>query len=109
MILKNNTLPQVSWVIPNSSISEHPPANITRGMNWVTDVVDSIMKSPSWNSTEIVVTWDDYGGFYDHVSSPPLDKYGLGFRMPTIVISAYAIPGFVDHGEYQFESMLKFI
>ena len=107
--LKNNTLPQVSWVIPSSPISEHPPANITRGMNWVTDVVDSIMKSPSWNSTAIVVTWDDYGGFYDHVSPPPLDKYGLGFRMPAIIISPYAKPGFVDHGTYRFDSMLNFI
>ena len=107
--LKNNSLPQVSWVIPSSPISEHPPANITLGMNWVTDVVDSIMKSPFWNSTAIVVTWDDYGGFYDHVSPPPVDKYGLGFRMPAIIISPYAKPGFVDHGKYQFESMLKFI
>ena len=107
--LKNGTLPDVSWVIPSSPISEHPPANITLGMDWVTYVVDSIMKSPEWNSTAIVLTWDDYGGFYDHVPPPPIDKYGLGFRMPAIIISPFAKPGFIDHSKYQFESMLKFI
>jgi phospholipase C len=107
--LKNDTLPDVSWVVPSSPISEHPPANITLGMDWVTYVVDSIMKSQYWNSTAIIVTWDDYGGFYDHVPPPPIDKYGLGFRMPAIIISPYAKPGFIDHSKYQFESMLKFI
>jgi len=107
--LKNGTLPDVSWVIPSSPISEHPPANITLGMDWVTYVIDSIMKSPEWNSTAIVLTWDDYGGFYDHVPPPPIDKYGLGFRMPAIIISPFAKPGFIDHSKYQFESMLKFI
>ena len=96
-------------VIPSSPISEHPPANVKLGMEWVTYVVDSIMKSPYWNSTAIILTWDDYGGFYDHVPPPPIDKYGLGFRMPAIIISPYATPGFIDHSRYQFESMLKFI
>ncbi len=104
--LKNGTLPDVSWVIPSSPISEHPPANIKLGMDWVTYVVDSIMKNPSWNSTAIIVTWDDYG---DHVPPPPIDKYGLGFRIPAIIISPYTKTGFIDHSRYQFESMLKFI
>ena len=63
-------MPNVSWVIPSFPISEHPPANIKLGMEWVvTYVIDSIMKSPYWNSTAIILTWDDYGSFYDHV--PP--------------------------------------
>jgi phospholipase C len=107
--LKNGNLPQVSWVIPSDKLSEHPPANITLGMDWVVNVVNSIMNSHYWNSTAIIVTWDDYGGFYDHVPPPQIDKYGLGFRMPALIISPYVKPGFIDHTQYQFESMLKFI
>ncbi|HZI72226.1 MAG TPA: alkaline phosphatase family protein, partial [Nitrososphaeraceae archaeon] len=107
--LKSDAFPQVSWVIPSGPISEHPPNSITLGMNWVKHVINAIMSSPYWNSTAIILTWDDYGGFYDHVPPPQIDKYGLGFRMPTLVISPYAKPGFIDHSQYQFESMLKFI
>jgi phospholipase C len=107
--LKNGSLPQVSWVMPSDKLSEHPPNNMTVGMDWVVNVVDSIMKSPYWNSTAIIVTWDEYGGFYDHVPPPQIDKYGLGFRVPAIIISPYAKAGFIDHTQYQFESMLKFI
>ncbi|MRN41736.1 MAG: hypothetical protein FIO02_11960, partial [Nitrosopumilales archaeon] len=76
--LKSSSFPQVSWVIPSAPISEHPPASITVGMNWVKHVIDAIMVSPYWSSTAIVLTWDDYGGFYDHVAPPQIDKYGLG-------------------------------
>jgi phospholipase C len=107
--LKNGTLPQVSWVIPMDNQSEHPPYNITQGMDWVVYVVDRIMESPYWNSTAIIVTWDDYGGFYDHVPPPQIDKYGLGFRVPALIISPYAKSGYIDHTQYQFESILKFI
>jgi len=78
-------------------------------MNWVKLVVDSIMSSPYWNSTAIILTWDDYGGFYDHVPPPQIDRYGLGFRMPALIISPYAKLGYIDHTQYQFESSLKFI
>jgi phospholipase C len=107
--LRHGALPQVSWVIPSDNQSEHPPHDITRGMNWVAYVIESIMESPYWNSTAIIVTWDDYGGFYDHVPPPSIDKYGLGFRMPAIIISPYAKSGYIDHTQYQFESILKFI
>ena len=107
--LKNGALPQVSWVIPRDNQSEHPPHNIALGMNWVVYVVDSIMQSPYWNSTAIIVTWDDYGGFYDHVPPPSIDKYGFGFRVPALIISPYAKSGYIDHTQYQFESILKFI
>jgi phospholipase C len=107
--LKTGAFPQVSWVIPSFPISEHAPANITTGMNWVKLVINSIMDSHYWNSTAIILTWDDYGGFYDHVPPPQIDKYGLGFRMPTLIISPYTKSGYIDHTQYQFESMLKFI
>jgi phospholipase C len=107
--LNNGTLPQVSWVIPKDNLSEHPPHDIRHGMDWVVHVVDSIMASPYWKNTAIIVTWDDYGGFYDHVRPPSIDKYGLGFRIPAIIISPYAKSGYIDHTQYQFESILKFI
>jgi phospholipase C len=78
-------------------------------MNWVKRVMNTIMNSPYWKSTTIILTWDDYGGFYDHVPPPQLDKYRLGFRMPTLIVSPYAKQGFIDHSQYQFESILKFI
>jgi phospholipase C len=107
--LKNGNFPQVSWVMPSFPISEHAPASITTGMNWVKHVINAVMSSPFWNSTAIILTWDDYGGFYDHVPPPQIDKYGLGFRMPTLIISPYVKPGYIDHSQYQFESMLKLI
>jgi phospholipase C len=107
--LKNGNFPQVSWVIQSFSINEHPPASITFGMNWVKRVINAVMSSHYWNSTAIILTWDDYGGFYDHVPPPQIDKYSLGFRMPTLIISPYAKSGYIGHPKYQFESMLKFI
>ncbi len=107
--IKNGKLPSVSWVIPAGAISDHPPANITLGMWWVTDVVDAIEQSQYWHNTLIVVLWDDYGGFFDTVAPPSVPQYGLGFRAPALIISAYSRPGYIDHTIYSFESTLKFI
>jgi phospholipase C len=107
--IDNGTLPQVSWVIPSAQISDHPPANITLGMWWITDVVDSVMQSRYWQNTAVVVLWDDYGGFFDTVVPPTVDGYGLSFRVPALIISPYARAGFIDHTVYDFESTLKFI
>ncbi len=118
-------LPDVSYVIPNDNVSEHPPANITLGMDWVTSIINAVMNSRYWNSSAIVLTWDDYGGFYDNVA-PPLLKHKneciallkthvlnpdcyLGFRVPTLIISPYAKRGFIDTSMNSFESILKFI
>jgi phospholipase C len=107
--LRNGTLPAVSWIVPNGQESEHPPQDIQLGMWYVTDFVNALMKSPYWANTLLVITWDDYGGFYDHVSPPQVDKYGYGPRVPAILISPYITAGTIDHNTYDFTSVLKFI
>jgi phospholipase C len=91
------TLPAVSWIAPNGSVSEHPPALVSAGQTYVTGLVNAIMRSPDWSSTAIFISWDDWGGFYDHVVPPIIDRNGLGLRVPGIVISPYARRGFIDH------------
>ena len=102
-------LPQVSWVIPSDDVSEHPPSDIGVGMAYVTGVVNAVMASPDWEHTAIFISWDDWGGFYDHVNPPSVDKYGLGLRVPGLVISPYAKHGYIDHRTASFESWLKLI
>jgi phospholipase C len=119
--VQTGSLPAVSWIIPGGwvpptypggckgvSPSEHPPARIDCGMDYVTYLINQVMQSSSWQSTAIVLTWDDYGGFYDHVAPPQVDKYGEGFRVPTLVISPWSKPHFIDHTVYEFASMIKF-
>ena len=103
------TLPQVSWVIPSGAVSEHPPGGLQQGMEYVTGLVNAVMNSPDWSTTAIFISWDDWGGFYDHVPPPQIDKYGLGIRTPGIVISPYAKEGFIDHKTYSFESWLRIV
>jgi phospholipase C len=105
---RNGTLPQVSWVIPDWADSDHSAANSDEGPSWVAAVVNAIGQGPDWDSTAIVVTWDEWGGWYDHVPPPQLDWKGLGIRVPCIIISPYARPGYVDHTQYEFASILKF-
>jgi uncharacterized protein (TIGR03437 family) len=78
-------------------------------MNYVTGLVNAVMNSPEWNSTAIFIAWDDWGGFYDHVDPPTVDQYGLGIRVPGLVISPYARQGYVDHKTYSFESWLRLV
>jgi phospholipase C len=102
-------LPAISWITPDFAQSEHPPAGICAGENWTVQKINAIMRSPFWNSTAIVLTWDDFGGFYDHVSPPVVSNTAFGPRVPAIVISPYARSGFIDHTEYDFGSVLRFI
>jgi phospholipase C len=106
---RSQPLPSVTWVTPRFQLSDHPGANFCYGENWATRVIDAIMKTPDWSSTAIFLTWDEWGGFYDHVPPPRADAFGLGFRVPLIVLSPYARAGFVDHRVSEFDSMLRFI
>jgi phospholipase C len=107
--LQNGTLPQVCWIVPADINSEHPPKNITIGMRYVTILVNSVMQSQYWQNCAIIITWDDYGGFYDHVKPIQADEYGFGFRVPAIVISPYALSATVVHTQYDFTSTLQLI
>jgi phospholipase C len=118
--IQNGQLPAVSWIIPGAwvpptypaackgqSPSEHPPARSDCGMDYVAYLVNQVMQSQYWQSSAIVVTWDDYGGFYDNVPPPQVDAFGEGFRVPTLVISPWAKHGFIDHTQYEFASLLR--
>jgi len=103
------TLPAVSWITPNGKTSEHPPALVSTGENYVTGLVNAIMRSPDWPSTAIFLAWDDWGGFYDPVVPPAVDANGYGFRVPGIVIGPYAKHHYIDHQTLSFDAYLKFV
>jgi phospholipase C len=102
-------LPAVSWIEPAQDVSEHPPATTTAGQSFVTGVINTIMRSKDWPSTAIFLSWDDWGGFYDHVVPPAVDGQGYGLRVPGLVISPYAKRGYVDHQVLSHDAYLKFI
>ncbi len=106
---KNGTLPAVTWIAPSGKTSEHPPAKISDGQTYVTGLINAVMQGPDWDSTAIFLTWDDWGGFYDHVAPPTVDQNGYGLRVPGIVISPYAKKGFIDHQTLSFDAFAKFI
>jgi phospholipase C len=106
---KNGTLPSVSWISTPTPVSEHTPASVCTGENWTVSLLQAMAGGPQWSSSAVFVTWDDFGGFYDHVAPTQVDRYGLGFRVPLLVISPYAKPGMVDHTRAEFSSVLRFI
>lgn len=106
---KNGTLPAVSWIVPENTVSEHPPAKISNGQAYVTQLINAAMQGPDWNTTAIFLAWDDWGGFYDHVAPPKVDQNGYGLRVPGLVISPYAKQGYIDHQILSFDAYLKFI
>lgn len=111
-------LPAITWVVPTAQNSDHPfPKHETEtaigvqgqyGPDWVASIVNAIGEGPLWNSTAIFVVWDDWGGWYDHVAPPQVDRMGLGFRVPLIVISPYAKRHYVSHVQHEFGSLIKF-
>lgn len=103
------TLPSVSWLVTAEQHSDHPPFSICVGESWVVHELNTLMRSPEWKSTVVFVTWDDFGGFYDHVPPPRLNAIALGPRVPTIVISPYARSHFIDHSRYDFASILRYV
>jgi phospholipase C len=106
---QDGTLPAVSWVVPNGKVSEHPPALVSVGQSYVTSLIDAVMQGPDWSSTAIFLSWDDWGGFYDHVTPPTVDGNGYGLRVPGLVISPFAREGYIDHQTLSFDAYLKFI
>jgi phospholipase C len=100
----------VSWIIPTGQASDHAGVNDGSGPSWVTSIVNAIGASPYWNNTAIILTWDDWGGWSDHVPPPAiLNSYEYGFRVPLVVISPYAKAGYISHTVYDFGSILKFV
>ncbi|MBV9915594.1 MAG: hypothetical protein JO153_03755 [Solirubrobacterales bacterium] len=106
---RGGTLPAVSWIDPNGKLSEHPPALVSAGQTYVTGLINAIMSGPEWNSTAIFLSWDDWGGFYDHVVPPVADINGYGLRVPGIVISPYARQHLIDHQTLSHDAYNKFI
>jgi phospholipase C len=102
-------LPNVSWIAPSLKVSEHPPSLISRGQTYVTTLINTIMRGPCWGNTAIFVSWDDWGGFYDHVAPPKIDENGYGLRVPGLVVSPYAKSGYIDHQQLSHDAYLKFI
>src|SRR6185503_2158650 len=107
--VRTGKLPAVSWVIPSNEVSEHPRSKVSEGQAFVTRTVNSIMKSDLWDSTAIFISYDDWGGFYDHVAPPEIDVNGYGMRVPGLVISPYAKKGYIDHQTLSHDAYLKFI
>jgi phospholipase C len=102
-------LAPVTWLVTDTPESEHPPASSCLGENTTVSEVNAVMQSPFWKDTAIFVTWDDYGGFYDHVPPPSVNPWGLGPRVPLLAISPYARQGFIDHTTYSFASLLHLV
>jgi phospholipase C len=105
-------LPSVAWVTPNVGNSDHaggPRSQGDHGPSWVASIVDAVGQSTCWPTTTILVTWDDWGGWYDHVAPPQVDAYGLGFRVPLLVIGPYAKSGYVSHVQHEFGSVVNYI
>jgi phospholipase C len=106
---KRGRLPNVAWVVPDGAHSEHNYRRIDDGQAWVTKIVNAVMRSPDWKETVIFIAWDDWGGFYDHVEPPRVDKLGYGIRVPALVISPWVGQGVIDSQTLSFDAYLRLI
>jgi phospholipase C len=110
-------MPAVSWIVPPWPYNEHPASgnSVCAGENWTVRQINAVMQSPEWDSTAIVVVWDDFGGWYDPVPPPHLDQMGLGPRTPALIISPFTRTGigpqggYVDHTTYEFSSIVRLV
>src|SRR5579862_7146111 len=115
--ITHGKLANVTWVIPTGLSSDHAAFNDGSGPSWVAQVVNAIGNSPFWADTAIFITWDDWGGWYDHVPPPKVLKdcsewgcgYVYGFRVPLIVVSPYAKAAYISHAQHDFGSILRYI
>jgi phospholipase C len=106
---EQGNLPSVSWIVPVKDAGDHPPDDISKGQAFVTKLINAVMNGPrdQWLHTAIFVTWDDWGGFYDHVSPPRIDENGYGFRVPAFLVSPWAREGYIDHSTLSFDAFLR--
>jgi len=109
--LKLGRLPQVSWIIPSfhRGLDEHPPADVSIGMNIQAELITALQESSAWERSAFLLTYDEHGGFFDHVAPPQVDAFGLGIRVPMWVISPHAKRGHLEPTVYEHTSTLKFI
>jgi phospholipase C len=106
--LENGTLPAVAYIAP-AGASEHPPGSIRSGQKFVKSLIQALMRSSAWDRSALMVMYDDWGGWHDHVVPPQVDEYGYGMRVPTFMVSAYAKRGHIESTVLDFTSVLKFI
>jgi phospholipase C len=106
---QNGELPTVSWVVVKSGLSEHPPSSVCMGENWTVEQLNALMQGSDWDSTVVFLTWDDFGGFYDHVPPPVVDRFGFGPRVPLLIISPWVKSGAINDKTLEFSSILRFI
>lgn len=106
--LRDGTLPEVAYIVPSGS-SEHPPGSLQAGQRFVRTLIVELMRSTAWSSSAFLWTYDDWGGWYDHVRPPQVDRFGYGFRVPSLLVSAYAKRGHVDSTTLDYTSVLRFI
>jgi phospholipase C len=118
--LADGKLAAVTWLKPPAPYNEHPilprrEMSVCAGENWTVAVMNALQRSEFWKSTAVVIIWDDFGGFYDHVVPPQYDIMGLGPRTPALILSPYTrkgdnpLGGAIDNHTYEFSSVLKFI
>ncbi|HEX7464660.1 MAG TPA: alkaline phosphatase family protein, partial [Actinomycetota bacterium] len=107
--IREERLPAVTWVTPRFELSGHPPESACFSQNWLAAIVDAVMESDAWKHTALFISWDMWGGLYDHVQPPKVDELGFGFRVPNLVISPYAKKGYIDEAQADLCAPLKFI
>ncbi len=107
--LKAGTLPQISFLITEGKVSEHPPNSILAGQHQMAKVINALIQSSSWTSSALFFTYDEGGGYFDHVAPPQVDAYGLGFRVPMLLVSPWAKRGYLSGQLYEHSSVLKFL
>ncbi|MGB0064072.1 MAG: alkaline phosphatase family protein [Terracidiphilus sp.] len=106
--IQHGELAQVTWVVPDWAHSDHPGSG-SEGPSWVTSIINAIGNSPYWNSTAIFIAWDDWGGWYDHVTPPKMDAMGPGFRVPLLIVSPYSKHGYITHHNHEASGFIAFI
>jgi phospholipase C len=111
---QSGNLPAFSWVVAPIKLSDHPPASVCLGENWTVQQINAVMQSSAWSSTAIFLTYDEWGGFYDHEAPVSIDPLGYGFRVPMTIISPYAhatsnpSSTHISHTQYELSSVLRF-